>query len=50
MKIENKKLGKGLGALLSGGQDREDKTFKIINISQIHANKDQPRKNFNKND
>lgn len=50
MKIENKKLGKGLGALLSGGQDREDKTFKIINISQIHANKDQPRKNFNKNE
>ena len=50
MKSENKKLGKGLGALLSGGQKSEEKIFKFINISQIFANKEQPRKNFDKSE
>jgi ParB family transcriptional regulator, chromosome partitioning protein len=52
MNLENKKLGRGLGSLLpSGGFEKTtDKNFKMINISEIHANKDQPRKNFKKED
>ena len=44
----NKKLGRGLDALLSGKPKNEDNNFKFINPSQIQANKNQPRKNFKK--
>ena len=47
MNLENKKLGRGLGSLLSSG-NKEDKNFKFINISEIQANQNQPRKNFKK--
>jgi len=47
MNLENKKLGRGLGSLLSSGS-KEDKNFKFINISEIQANQNQPRKNFKK--
>ena len=50
MNSENKKLGRGLGALLSSGKNKEDKSFKFINISEIQANLNQPRKNFKKQD
>ena len=50
MNSENKKLGRGLGALLSPGKNKEDKSFKFINISEIQANLNQPRKNFKKKD
>jgi len=50
MNSENKKLGRGLGALLSSGKNKEDKSFKFINISEIKANLNQPRKNFKKED
>ena len=49
MNSENKKLGRGLGSLLSPVK-KEDKSFKFINISEIHANKNQPRKNFKQED
>ena len=45
MNLEKKKLGRGLGSLLSAGA-KEDKKFKFINISEIQANPSQPRKNF----
>jgi ParB family chromosome partitioning protein len=45
MNLENKKLGRGLGSLLSSGKEK-DKNFKFINISEIQANPNQPRKNF----
>jgi len=47
MNLENKKLGRGLGSLLSSGT-KESKDFKFINISEIQANVNQPRKNFKK--
>jgi len=47
MNLENKKLGRGLDSLLSSG-NKEDKNFKFINISEIQANQNQPRKNFKK--
>ena len=50
MNLDNKKLGRGLGSLLSTGSKREDKNFKVINVSQIQANINQPRKNFKKKD
>ena len=50
MNTENKKLGRGLGALLPSGKNKEDKSFKFINVSEIQANLNQPRKNFKKND
>ena len=50
MNSEIKKLGKGLGALLPSGKNKEDKSFKFINISEIQANLNQPRKNFKKED
>jgi len=50
MNSETKKLGRGLGALLSSGKNKEDKSFKFINISEIQANLNQPRKNFKKED
>ena len=44
---QNKKLGRGLGALLSSGKNEKNtQNFKLINISEIKANKDQPRKDF----
>ena len=45
MNKDNKKLGMGLGALLSKSESRLKKAMKI-NISQIYPNKNQPRKNF----
>ena len=46
---ENKKLGRGLGALLSSGKnEKNNQNFKLINISEIKANKNQPRKDFKK--
>ena len=50
MNSENKKLGRGLGALLPSEKNKEDKSFKFINISEIQANLNQPRKNFKKED
>jgi ParB family chromosome partitioning protein len=47
MNLENKKLGRGLGSLLSSGK-KENKDFKFINTSEIQANLNQPRKNFKK--
>jgi ParB family transcriptional regulator, chromosome partitioning protein len=46
MNAENNKLGRGLGALLSADTTNENKSFKFINVSEIHPNKNQPRKNF----
>ena len=49
MNQENKKLGMGLGSLLSSGSNQsENKEFKKINTSEIVANQNQPRKNFKK--
>jgi len=45
---ENKKLGMGLGALLSNTKNESD-LIKKINISGIYPNKTQPRKNFIEN-
>ncbi len=50
MNTENKKLGRGLGALLPSGKNKEDKSFKFINVSEIQANLNQPRKNFKNDD
>ena len=50
MNTENKKLGRGLGALLPSGKNKEDKSFKFINVCEIQANLNQPRKNFKKDD
>ena len=52
MNKESKKLGRGLSSLLSPHNNRNDnlenKTFKLINISSVKANPQQPRKNFAK--
>ena len=52
MNKESKKLGRGLSSLLSPHNNRNDnlgdKTFKLINISSVEANSQQPRKNFAK--
>lgn len=50
MKLENKKLGRGLGALLSSGDSKKEKNFKYINVSEIKANPNQPRTSFKKDD
>ena len=50
MSKENNKLGRGLGALLSSSNNNEKNSFKSINVSQIQANSNQPRKNFEKNE
>ena len=50
MNKENNKLGRGLGALLSTSNTNEKNLFKSINVSQIQANNNQPRKNFEKNE
>ncbi len=44
MNKENRKLGMGLGALLS--KDLKKNTTNKIDISNIHRNQNQPRKNF----
>ena len=52
MNKESKKLGRGLSSLLSPHNNRNDnladETFKLINISSVEANSQQPRKNFAK--
>ena len=49
MKKENKKLGMGLGALLSPAKTNKNNVNKI-DISKIAPNKQQPRKNFEDKD
>ena len=49
MKKENKKLGMGLGALLSPAKTNKSNVNKI-DISKISPNKHQPRKNFEDKD
>ena len=52
MNKESKKLGRGLSSLLSPHSNMNDnlgdKAFKLINISSVEANAEQPRKNFSK--
>ena len=51
MNNNRNKLGRGLTSLLSSGTNNfSDKTFKLINISSIFANSQQPRKNFRKDE
>ena len=54
MNKENIKLGRGLSSLLSPSNKRKDdleeKIFKLINISSIQANPQQPRKKFAKDE
>ena len=52
MNKENTKLGRGLSSLLSSGKEKQQdsKIFKIISISSIKANLQQPRKRFGKNE
>ena len=52
MNKENTKLGRGLSSLLSSGKEKQQdsKIFKIISISSIEANLQQPRKRFGKNE
>jgi len=50
MNNENKKLGRGLGSLLSPSKKTEDNDLKFINITEIRANTNQPRKNFKDNE
>ena len=49
MKKENKKLGMGLGSLLSPTKTNKSNVNKI-DISKISPNKQQPRKNFEDKD
>ena len=49
MNKENKKLGMGLGALLSPTNTNKNNVNKI-DISKISPNKEQPRKNFENKD
>ena len=46
MNSDNKKLGRGLGSLLTPVKTKENKDFKFINISEIQTNQNQPRKKF----
>ena len=48
MNLENKKLGRGLGSLLPPSTKKENESFRYINVSQVQANTNQPRKNFKK--
>jgi|TARA_B100001964_G_scaffold116225_1_gene129512 ParB family chromosome partitioning protein len=54
MNKENKKLGRGLSSLLSSTNNKDEnlgeKIFKLINISSIKANPQQPRKKFSKDE
>ena len=49
MNQESSKLGRGLSALLSGKDDgfSDLKDFKIVNITSLQPNKEQPRTKFN---
>ncbi len=49
MNKDNKKLGMGLGALLSSKKENIEGLV-TLNISQIHPNKKQPRTSFNQKD
>jgi len=50
MNKENK-LGRGLGALLSPNSiNSDDQNYKLINVSSIEANSEQPRKNFERSE
>ena len=49
MNQENKKLGRGLSSLLSPSNSNPNlENLKLLNISSLTANKEQPRKNFDK--
>ena len=50
MKQESSKLGRGLSALLSGKENEtpESKGYKVVNITLLQPNKEQPRRRFNK--
>ena len=51
MNKNNSKLGRGLNSLLSSSTSNStDKIFKLINVSSIFANLQQPRKNFEKDE
>ena len=51
MNKNSSKLGRGLTSLLSSSANNStDKIFKLINISSIFANSQQPRKNFEKDE
>ena len=51
MNRETNKLGRGLDSLLSPNiEDAGEKIFKLINISSIISNQQQPRKTFKKNE
>ncbi len=52
MNKETSKLGRGLSALLSSKNEESStpKNFKLINISSIFSNSNQPRKNFGKSE
>jgi len=52
MNKETSKLGRGLSALLSSKNEEPStpKNFKLINISSIFSNSNQPRKNFGKSE
>ena len=54
MNKENNKLGRGLSSLLSPDNrqnyEQDEKNYKLINISSIVANAQQPRKNFGKDE
>ncbi len=51
MNKNNSKLGRGLNSLLSSNTSNStDKIFKLINVSSIFANLQQPRKNFEKDE
>ena len=52
MSQESSKLGRGLSVLLSGKEEEssESKGFKIVNITSLEPNKEQPRKKFNRNE
>ena len=52
MNQESSKLGRGLSVLLSGKDSAlsNSKDFKIVNITSLQPNKEQPRTIFNKNE
>tara|TARA_B100001971_G_C18115722_1_gene496692 strand:- start:114 stop:953 length:840 start_codon:yes stop_codon:yes gene_type:complete len=51
MNKNSNKLGRGLTSLLSSNTSNSpDRIFKLINISSIFANSNQPRKNFGKDE
>ena len=52
MNQESSKLGRGLSVLLSSKDSAlsNSKDFKIVNITSLQPNKEQPRTTFNKNE